>query len=232
LPTVSPPAPASKYGGGDKCPRCTKTVYFAEARVGPNNIKYHRPCFACLLCKKSLDSTFTERQGEIYCKVCYGKEFGQSPKGFGYGASMQSTPATAPSPESRPNVTYNPSPPVHKTWNQVQNVGGSGGSSSSAPGYGGSGEYAARKAAPRFGGGDKCGRCGKTAYFAEAREGPHNIKYHKSCFTCLACNKSLDSHFAERKGDLYCKPCYGKSFGPSGFGFAGVSSPPPASGQA
>ena len=55
-----------------------------------------------------------------------------------------------------------------------------------------------RQAAPRFGGGDKCGRCGKTAYFAEAREGPHNIKYHKSCFTCLACNKSLDSHFAER----------------------------------
>ncbi len=42
-------------------------------------------------------------------------------------------------------MTYNPSPPVHKTWNQVQNVGGSGGSSSSAPGYGGSGEYAARK---------------------------------------------------------------------------------------
>ena len=42
LPAVSPPAPASKYGGGDKCPRCNKTVYFAEAKEGPNNIKYHR----------------------------------------------------------------------------------------------------------------------------------------------------------------------------------------------
>lgn len=42
LPSASPPAPVSKYGGGDKCPRCNKTVYFAEAKEGPNNIKYHR----------------------------------------------------------------------------------------------------------------------------------------------------------------------------------------------
>jgi len=34
--------PANKYGGGDKCPRCLKTVYFAEAKEGPNNIKYHK----------------------------------------------------------------------------------------------------------------------------------------------------------------------------------------------
>lgn len=55
-----------------------------------------------------------------------------------------------------------------------------------------------KQAASRFGGGDKCGRCQKTVYFAEAREGPNNIKYHKPCFSCLLCNKSLDSHFAER----------------------------------
>ena len=43
LPAASPPAAASsKYGGGDKCPRCLKTVYFAEAKDGPNNIKYHK----------------------------------------------------------------------------------------------------------------------------------------------------------------------------------------------
>jgi hypothetical protein len=46
LPSASPPAPASKYGGGDKCPRCNKTVYFAEAKEGPNNIKYHRYCLS------------------------------------------------------------------------------------------------------------------------------------------------------------------------------------------
>ncbi len=72
-------AASSKYGGGDKCPRCNKTVYFAEAREGPNNIKYHKMCFNCVVCRKVVDSTFTERQGEIYCKSCYGKEYG--PKG-------------------------------------------------------------------------------------------------------------------------------------------------------
>jgi hypothetical protein len=39
----SPPVAAGrKYGGGDQCPRCLKTVYFAEAKEGPNNIKYHK----------------------------------------------------------------------------------------------------------------------------------------------------------------------------------------------
>ena len=50
LPSTSPPVQTSKYGGGDKCPRCGKTVYFAEAKEGPNNIKYHKcvllPCTA------------------------------------------------------------------------------------------------------------------------------------------------------------------------------------------
>ncbi len=43
LPAASPPvAASSKYGGGDTCPRCLKTVYFAEAKEGPNNVKYHK----------------------------------------------------------------------------------------------------------------------------------------------------------------------------------------------
>ncbi len=78
-PTSGGSSAPSKYGGGDKCPRCNKTVYFAEAREGPNNVKYHKMCFTCVVCRKVVDSTFTERQGDIYCKTCYGKEFG--PKG-------------------------------------------------------------------------------------------------------------------------------------------------------
>jgi hypothetical protein len=57
----SPPkAASSKYGGGDKCTRCGKTVYFAELREGPYNQKYHKTCFTCMLCNKALDSTFSE----------------------------------------------------------------------------------------------------------------------------------------------------------------------------
>jgi cysteine/glycine-rich protein len=61
-------------------------VYFAEAREGPNNVKYHRACFACQICSKTLDSHFNERKGEVFCRTCYSKEFG--PKGFGFSASM------------------------------------------------------------------------------------------------------------------------------------------------
>ncbi|XP_054473380.1 cysteine and glycine-rich protein 3 isoform X4 [Anoplopoma fimbria] len=66
-----------KFGCSDRCPRCSKAVYAAEK-------PWHKTCFRCLLCGKSLDSaTVTDKDGELYCKVCYAKNFG--PKGFGLG---------------------------------------------------------------------------------------------------------------------------------------------------
>jgi cysteine/glycine-rich protein len=45
--------------------------------------------------------------------------------------------------------------------------------------------------------------------------------WHKNCLTCKQCNKRLDSTtLAEHDGEAYCKACYGKNFGPKGFGFA------------
>mmetsp|Transcript_16786 Transcript_16786/g.33617 ORF Transcript_16786/g.33617 Transcript_16786/m.33617 type:complete len:281 (+) Transcript_16786:120-962(+) len=229
----SSPSVSSRFGGGDKCPRCNKTVYFAEAREGPNNKKYHRPCFACALCKKTLDSTFAERQQEIYCKACYGREFG--PKTFGYSPGSTSSPgSTGPSPGSvgAPDATPSPekSPSSGFPYKAAQTPpagGGGGGGSpygSRTPGSAGSEGSASNKLAGRFGGGDKCPRCNKTVYMAEAKEGPNNIKFHRSCFSCLTCAKTLDSHFSERKGELYCKPCYTREFGPKGFGHPGASS--------
>ena len=74
---------------------------------------------------------------------------------------------------------------------------------------------------PRFGGAPKCPRCGKSVYAAEEVLGIGK-KWHKSCFTCADCNKRLDSTTLSNKGDqIYCKACYGKKFGPKGFGYAG-----------
>lgn len=38
----------------------------------------------------------------------------------------------------------------------------------------------------------KCARCGKTVYFAEQVFGAGK-KWHKQCFKCIACNKTVNS---------------------------------------
>jgi cysteine/glycine-rich protein len=37
-------------GGGDKCPRCQKTVYPAE-KLGACSASWHKGCFKCKTCK-------------------------------------------------------------------------------------------------------------------------------------------------------------------------------------
>ena len=70
----------------------------------------------------------------------------------------------------------------------------------------------------------KCPRCGKVVYFAERAKGPGG-DWHKTCLKCLDCRKLLDSTtLTEHEGEVYCKACYAKHFGPHGFGFAGGAS--------
>jgi hypothetical protein len=61
-----------------------------------NSQVFHKPCFTCLDCKRPLDSTLCcdSPDGEIYCRPCYGKNFG--PKGYGYGGSGTAPALTAP----------------------------------------------------------------------------------------------------------------------------------------
>jgi len=83
----------------------------------------------------------------------------------------------------------------------------------------------------KFGGSSKkCHRCQKSVYATEEIISA-GASYHKrACFTCKECNKILDSTtVAERKnendpikGEVYCKTCYGRLFGPQGCGFGGT----------
>ena len=96
----------------DTCPRCGGIVFHAERMLSKNNVRkknskkfqkknhkkshypfffvfqsFHKKCFTCFDCKRPLDST-TVNDGpnnEIFCKACYGKNFG--PKGYGFGGS-------------------------------------------------------------------------------------------------------------------------------------------------
>ena len=45
------------------------------------------------------------------------------------------------------------------------------------------------------------------------------------CLKCKTCRKLLDSTtLCNHDGEVYCKACYGKHFGPHGFGYAGGGS--------
>jgi len=82
---------SSKFGGAPKCPRCGKSVFFAEKATGPGG-DWHKACLTCKDCGKSVDSTtMREHEGEAYCKACHGKNFG--PKGYGFsgGGAMMHT---------------------------------------------------------------------------------------------------------------------------------------------
>uniref|UniRef100_A0A2K5PAM6 Cysteine and glycine-rich protein 1 n=1 Tax=Cebus imitator TaxID=2715852 RepID=A0A2K5PAM6_CEBIM len=72
---------------------------------------------------------------------------------------------------------------------------------------------------PNWGGGKKCGVCQKTVYFAEEVQCEGN-SFHKSCFLCMVCKKNLDSTTVAVHGEeIYCKSCYGKKYGPKGYGY-------------
>ncbi|XP_065845145.1 cysteine and glycine-rich protein 1-like [Oscarella lobularis] len=177
------------FGGAPKCPVCNKSVY-ANEEVAHEQKKYHKACFRCSKCGKGLDSlNVCNRDDKLFCKRCYGQEYGIGGYGFGMGAGVLGTDGGKGSAASATTK----------------------GSATARGGGGASG--------PSFGGGVKCGRCNKSVYTAEEVKGAGQ-SWHKRCFTCQNCNKSLDSTtVADKNGNIYCKGCYAKEFGPKGVGF-------------
>ncbi|KYB28123.1 Muscle LIM protein Mlp84B-like Protein [Tribolium castaneum] len=81
------PNSGPKAAPGQGCRRCGYAVYAAEQMISKNGI-WHKRCFCCVECKRSLDSTNQNDapDGEIYCRGCYGRNFGPKGVGFGMGA--------------------------------------------------------------------------------------------------------------------------------------------------
>eukprot|EP01089_Gocevia_fonbrunei_P000520 TRINITY_DN10539_c0_g1_i2.p1 TRINITY_DN10539_c0_g1~~TRINITY_DN10539_c0_g1_i2.p1 ORF type:complete len:148 (-),score=32.52 TRINITY_DN10539_c0_g1_i2:4-447(-) len=58
----------------------------------------------------------------------------------------------------------------------------------------------------------KCPMCTKPVYFAERVSGA-GYDYHRLCLKCKNCGKALaPGNFAENRGIVYCKPCYGSGY--------------------
>lgn len=68
--------------------------------------------------------------------------------------------------------------------------------------------------------GQGCPRCGGMVFAAEQQLAKGTM-WHKKCFNCAECHRPLDSMLACDGPDkeIHCRACYGKLFGPKGFGF-------------
>nr|XP_033330077.1 uncharacterized protein LOC117222470 isoform X6 [Megalopta genalis] len=70
-----------------------------------------------------------------------------------------------------------------------------------------------------LGGGLDCQRCGRKVYQAEMQM-VSGIPYHNICFSCNCCRKPLEPlTYQENCGEIYCKQCYVRNFGPQGYGY-------------
>ncbi|CAF0726861.1 unnamed protein product [Adineta ricciae] len=58
-------------GGGEKCPRCQKTVYPAEQLLACSST-WHKACFKCKTCNSTLTlASYKDFSQDVYCKNCY-----------------------------------------------------------------------------------------------------------------------------------------------------------------
>ncbi|KAF4102412.1 hypothetical protein G5714_017212 [Onychostoma macrolepis] len=205
-----------------KCPKCEKTVYFAE-KVSSLGKDWHKFCLKCERCSKTLTAgghaecercskTLTagghaEHDGKPYChKPCYAALFG--PKGVNIGGAG-SYVYEAPANSSPPASTVDSAPKPQEKWVPA---------SSRPPSKAGSITTFSGEA-------NLCPRCNKKVYFAE-KVTSLGKDWHRPCLRCERCSKTLaaGSH-AEHNGQPYChKPCYAVLFGPKGVNTGGVGS--------
>jgi cysteine/glycine-rich protein len=189
------------------CARCQKTVYFNEEKMAIGK-SFHIMCFVCAnkTCNRRLDSgNLTEHDGEVYCKSCYGKMFG--PKGYGYGQGAGTLSMDT-------GDKYKNGPPTSNIPATAQAF--------IAPKAGPPSPVAQTNGKPKWGATELCPRCGKAVYMAEKMMGGGSAWHKSTCFNCKECRKRLESTtLCEREGEIYCKTCYGKMYGPKGYGFGG-----------
>jgi len=180
-------------GDDDKetCPRCGGKVFHAEKRKSKSHC-YHTKCFICLECQKPLDSVSCcdSPDGEIFCKLCYAKNFGPHGYGFGGTGSVPALVAATPGQfeEPRSLVDFHP-----QTSDKEDKVSGEDGG---------------------------CPRCEYRVFDAEKMMAAGRIWHRRcfSCGSCSRhLDSTLVNDGPD--GDIYCKSCYVARFGITGYGF-------------
>ncbi|KOC67997.1 Muscle LIM protein Mlp84B [Habropoda laboriosa] len=200
------------------------------------------------LCGKLLDSTnCTEHEGELFCKVCHGRKFGPKGYGFGGGAGCLSMDQGEHLKSSESgNSSFKECLKIYlKKW--LEMISERSKIAWSIPRSftlstiffldrsdrsdlykrhvfrelaRGSNAILEPRAIAKAPEGEGCPRCGGYVYAAEQMLA-RGRQWHRECFKCANCSKRLDSvNCCEGPDkDIYCKVCYGKKFGPKGYGY-------------
>lgn len=224
----------------EQCPKCEKPVYDAEG-LPAGGKRFHKRCFKCNSCTKKLDSfTVRTHDGSLYCKACHLK-LGphESPKiyadttvikpGEGEGKGCPRCGGAVYEAEkltvkeevyhkrcfsckrcSRPMdslmVAVAPDQDIYCTVclkivtapDRPQNIT----------------DTTVIMGDPDSDSKDACPRCGGKVFEAEKMTGKYGL-YHKKCFKCLKCKRSLDYQMLSEGPDneVYCKNCYSYEHG-------------------
>ncbi|XP_045108095.1 muscle LIM protein Mlp84B-like isoform X2 [Portunus trituberculatus] len=179
-----------KAAEGTGCPRCGGKVFMAE-EMHARGRSWHKSCYNCCHCHRPLDSM-------VGCDAPDGEIYCKlcyakkyGPKGYGFAAGSGGVLTAENIPGGEALKGVNPSSGAIDTT-----------SIPAAPGQG-------------------CPRCGGKVFSAEEMLS-RNKRWHKRCYSCRECFRPLDSMVLcdAPDGDIYCKLCYAKKYGPKGYGFA------------
>jgi len=227
-------------GIGLQCEKCLKNVGIKEERKACGKL-WHVDCFRCGGieddgCKRTLSlDAYTSHDEQPYCRPCYGKLFG--PKVFLAGSatlnSFLETDVTLKN-DRFAKVTDTDEFLRKQRMSQMSRLsnmsGGSGGASSRDLSEHARSDPKAQvitalsnlKLDKRIGPDTNCFVCSKGVGLKEQRRACKKT-WHVDCFTCGGTNTdgckkklTLDSYTA-RDDMPYCRPCYGKLYGPKGF---------------
>ncbi|XP_076035485.1 muscle LIM protein Mlp84B-like isoform X10 [Oratosquilla oratoria] len=179
--------------GEESCPRCGGKVYNAEQMMAKGR-PWHRKCFKCRVCKRPLDSM-------THCDAPDSEVYCKlcyakkyGPKGYGFASGAGGLLVAENIPGGEGMPGVNPASAVL--------------------------DVSVIRAAP----GEGCPRCGGKVFMAEEMNA-RGRSWHKRCFNCCYCHRPLDSMVGcdAPDGEIYCKLCYAKKYGPKGYGFAAGS---------
>jgi len=230
-------------GEPSNCPRCGGKVFEAEKMTTKRGL-YHKKCFSCISCRCQLHyyGAIEGPDDEVYCRVCYLKAYGPGGKNK-YGDSTPFPVEDEESPEAcirchskvfEMDKIVTKSGLMHKHCLSCNECKCNLDASSFFNGFDGE-VYCKYCYAVNFGHKQKssykgwmdvkaimgekgqrdtCPRCNGKVFEAErivTRVG----NYHKNCFSCIECNKKLDSTTCCEgpDGEIYCESCYSFEFG-------------------